>query len=161
MFWLAINSTAVFSRGYWMNQSFFPPFQPVSPITGRERRGPLPGGRGPAGHSQRPALPPGHHGGPWGADVPQLPRPAGLRAPEDAQGHVRDAHCYIPHAPLRLLESVDDCFHVIFFVFALEMVHSVSDWLFCPLLPYRPSFSYKVTSTVASVWDSVKWVFSR
>lgn len=27
--------------------------------------------------------------------------------------------------------------------------------------PYHPSFSYKVTSTVASVWDNIKRVFSR
>ncbi|TKS72276.1 Neutral alpha-glucosidase AB [Collichthys lucidus] len=40
------------------------------------------------GHRKRPTLPVGHHGRARRADVAELSRPAGLRAPEDAQGHI-------------------------------------------------------------------------
>lgn len=58
------------------------------------------------------------------------------------------------------------------------LIHTVTLWMSSVFVPmfvfgyclwlvvlssssYRPSFSYKVTSTVASVWDNVKRVFSR
>lgn len=67
-------------------------------------------------------------------------------------------HCQIPALPFCFSLSGWFVFlfpwNCLFFEYCLWLVVLSSS-------PYHPSFSYKVTSTVASVWDNIKRVFSR